>query len=216
MRSKLTAFVTVPVLALGAGMALQAQDAPTELPGQADMSRVTAGTYSTDPAHTLVEWEVSHFGFNPYIGLFGDAEGTLVIDPANIGATKLDVSVPIASLSVVSEGLREHMLRPGKDGGAPDFFGPEPGNARFVSTAVHRVDDMSAHVMGNLTMNGVTKPFDMTVTFSGAGSNPMSRAESIGFTGTATVTRSEFGIAYGVPMVSDDVELTITAAFEKQ
>ena len=216
MTRKIIALSASAALALGAGVSLNAQNAPTEMPGQMDLSRVTAGTYATDPAHTLVEWEVSHFGFNPYIGLFGDAEGTLTIDPADIAATQLDVSVPINSLAVVSEGLRDHMLRPGEDGAEPDFFGPDAGMARFVATDVRRVTNTSALASGDLTMNGVTRPLAMLVEFTGAGANPMSDAQTIGFTGTATVTRSDYGIDYAVPMVSDDVELRITAAFERQ
>ncbi|MGB3795168.1 MAG: YceI family protein, partial [Alteraurantiacibacter sp.] len=128
--------------ALGtAALALSAMAVPSfsqapQTPGIMDVSRVSGGTYTTDPAHTLVAWEVDHFGFNDYFGLFGDAEGTLTIDPANPSAASVDVSLPISSLSVVSDGLRDHMFRAGKDGASPDFFGPEPGMARFQSTSV--------------------------------------------------------------------------------
>ena len=83
---------TVPALAV--------QDSQPQLPGQMDVSRVTAGTYQTDPAHTLVGWRVNHFGFNDYFGSFGDAEGTLTMDPADPSAAKVDVTVPITSVSV--------------------------------------------------------------------------------------------------------------------
>jgi hypothetical protein len=43
-------------LALAGGTALWS--APRELPGQADRTRIAAGTYLTDPSHTLVEWRV--------------------------------------------------------------------------------------------------------------------------------------------------------------
>lgn len=200
---------TVPALAL--------QDSAPQLPGQVDVSRVSGGTYQTDPAHTLVGWTVDHFGFNDYFGLFGDAEGTLTIDPANPEDAMVDVSLPITSLAVVSEGLRDHMLRPGKDGAEPDFFGPEPGKARFQSTSVELGEDgTSAMVGGNLTMNGVTRPITIDTEFTGAGSNPMSKVETIGFEGKTTISRSAFGIDYAVPMVSDEVELEITVAFEKR
>ena len=200
---------TVPALAL--------QESAPELPGQVDVSRVSGGTYQTDPSHSLVAWSVDHFGFNDYFGLFGDAEGTLTIDPANPEDAVVDVSVPITSLAVVSEGLRDHMLRPGKDGAEPDFFGPEPGMARFQSTSVELGEDgTSAMVSGNLTMNGVTRPIVIDTEFTGAGSNPMSEVETIGFEGQTTISRSAFGVAYAVPMVSDEVELMITVAFEKR
>ncbi|MGB7417612.1 MAG: YceI family protein, partial [Erythrobacter sp.] len=107
-----------------------------EMPGQVDVSRVTAGTYELDPVHTLVEWSVNHFGFNDYFGLFGDIEGTMTLDPADIENAEFRIMVPIAQVTVASEELKDHLLRPGKDGAEPDFFGPEPGTATFTSIAV--------------------------------------------------------------------------------
>lgn len=204
------------VLALVGIAGLNAQGQPPQLPGQADASRVVAGTYTVDAGHTLVQWSVDHFGFNPYYGLFGDVEGTLQLDPANLAGTQLDVTVPITSLSVVSDGLREHMLRAGKDGGKPDFFGATPAPARFVSTQVRRTGERQAQIAGGLTLNGVTKPVTIAAEFTGAGDNPVNKKPTIGFTGTTTIKRSEFGMNYAVPMVGDEVKLNITAAFERQ
>ncbi len=209
--------ITLATTAALAAMAVPTFGQYSPLPGVVDVSRVTAGTYAADPAHTLVAWEVDHFGFNDYFGLFGDAQGTLTIDPADPAAATVDVSLPITSLAVVSEGLRDHMLRPGKDGAKPDFFGAEPGMARFRSTEVDvGRDGVSAMIRGDLTMNGTTQPVTIDTRFTGAGANPMSDARTIGFEGTTTISRSAFGIDYAVPMVSDEVELTISAAFEKQ
>ena len=193
---------------------LSAQNA--EAPGAMDASRVTAGTYAADPAHTLVEWRLDHFGFNPYFGLFGDIEGTLDLDPANLAAAKVDVQIPIAAVAVASEGLKDHLLRPGKDGGDPDFFGPEPGMARFVSTGVTPLGGTRAIINGTLTMNGKSGPVALIAQFSGAGTNPMNQAETVGFTAETTIQRSAWGIAYGIPMIGDEVDLKISAAFEKQ
>ncbi|WP_375290003.1 YceI family protein [Qipengyuania sp.] len=206
------------VLAL-AGVAVTtsgAQEVSPRAPGMIDPARVTGGTYQADAAHSLVSWRVNHLGFNDYIGLFGDVSGTLVIDPAKPQEAKVDVTVPITSVLVASSGLREHLLRAGKKGTKPDFFGPDPAPARFVSTAVRlNPGQVTAHVEGNLTLNGVTKPVELYIRFTGAGTGPMNKAETIGFEGRTTISRSEFGIGYGIPMVGDDVELTLTAAFEK-
>ncbi len=193
---------------------LSAQNA--QVPGQMDASRVTAGSYVTDPAHTLVEWSVSHFGFNPYFGLFGDIEGTLQLDPANLSAAQVDVSIPIASVAVPSEGLRDHLLRPAENGGDPDFFGANPGMARFVSTSVTPLGANRAIINGTLTMNGQTHPVALVAQFNGAGANPMSEAETVGFTAETTIQRSKWGVSYAIPMVADEVDLKISAAFEKQ
>lgn len=202
------------LMGMGGYAALEAQGT-AELPGQADPARVTAGRYTVDSGHTLVRWTVDHFGFSDYFGIFGDVTGTLDLDPANLSATRLDVTIPVSKVTVASEGLREHLLRPGKDGGKPDFFGAKPADARFVSTAVSRSGPTTANITGNLTLNGVTRPVTIAAEFKGAGAHPMNQKLNIGFKGKAAIDRTTFGIDSVVPLVSDRVELAIDVAFEK-
>lgn len=201
------------IIALVATAPLLAQSAP-QLPGQPDPTRVVAGSYTADPAHSLIAWEVNHFGFSDYIGLFGDVTGTLTIDPANISAASVDVTIPIAKVTTANAGLTEHLLRAGKDGAKPDFFGPEPSDARFVSTSVS-ASDTTAKIDGNLTLNGITKPVTLNAEFTGAGSNPANKKATVGFSATTMIKRSDFGIDTAIPLVSDEVELEIHVAFEK-
>ena len=202
---------------IAAAPAIFAQSAP-QLPGAKDPSRVTAGTYTADPNHSLIGWEVNHFGFNDYYGLFGDVAGTLVIDPANLAAAKVDVTIPVANVTTASKGLTDHLLRAGKDGGKPDFFGPAPAPARFVSTAVKvdAKDPTKAAITGDLTLNGVTRPVTFEAEFTGAGANPFNKKATIGFEAETSIKRSDFGVNYALPFVSDEVELDISVAFEKQ
>lgn len=212
---------TLP-LAAAAGLAalsigsLQAQGGPPQLPGQMDVKRAQAGTYALDANHTLVGWRVNHFGFNDYFGIFGNITGTLTIDPAAPQNAKVDITIPVAEVLTASKGLTDHLLRAGRDGGKPDFFGPNPAPAKFVSTKVEP-NGTNAKITGDLTLNGVTKPVVIDAQFTGAGNAMMPPNKlTLGFEGTTTIKRSDFGIAFAVPMVSDEVELDITAAFEKQ
>lgn len=190
-----------------------------EMPGTKDPSRVVAGTYSVDPGHTLVAWEVDHLGFTPYFGLFGDATGKLTIDPKNLAAAKVDITIPVSKVTTASAGLTKHLLAPAKEaGGKPDFFGANPADARFVSTAVKvGKDGDEAKVTGNLTLNGVTRPVTLDVEFYGAGKNPpqMGGQVGLGFEAKAKIRRSDFGVSYGLPMVSDEVKLKIAVGFFK-
>jgi polyisoprenoid-binding protein YceI len=70
--------------------------------------------------------------------------------------------------------------------------------------------------MGDLTMNGQTHPVTINAEFVGAGTHPFNQKVTVGFEGTTTINRSEWGLGGFVPLVSDAVELNITAAFEKQ
>ena len=219
-RKTLAAAATAVTLAVGTialAPALTAQGAP-EVPGAMDPSRVTAGTYATDPNHSLIAFEVNHFGFNDYSGLFGDVAGTLVIDPANLAAAKVDVTIPVANVTTASKGLTDHLLRAGKDGGKPDFFGPAPAPARFLSTSVKvdAKDKTKATITGDLTLNGVTKPVTFEAEFTGAGANPFNKKATVGFEAETSIKRSDFGVNAFIPFVSDEVELDISVAFEKQ
>lgn len=110
-------------------------------------------------------------GFSPYSGIFGDVTGTLKLDPKRLSRAQVDVRIPVSKVVTASAGLIQHLLRPGKGGAKPDFFGANPAEARFVSDAViatgHR-----AKVRGRLTLNGVTRPGTLEVTFYGAGKMP--------------------------------------------
>jgi len=199
-----------------AAVPLVAQQMPKDAPGKPDRARVVAGTYKLDPNHTLIGWRVDHLGFSDYFGVFGDSTGTLTLDPKNPAAAKVEVTIPVAKVLTASPGLNAHLLRPGKDGGKPDFFGPSPADARFVSTAVRpNKDGVSATIVGNLTLNGQTHPVSIAARFKGAGQFPGMKP-TVGFQGKATIMRSQWGIATGIPLVSDKVELDISAPFEKQ
>ncbi len=199
-------FIAVPLLA---------QSAPSA-PGAKDVARVTAGNYTADPGHTLIGWRVDHLGFNDYFGIFGSVSGTLSLDPKNPNAAKVDMTIPVGKVTTASAGLTDHLLRAGKDGGKADFFGPAPADAKFVSTKVEATGT-TAKITGDLTLNGVTKPVVLDAEFSGAGTTPamMGGKETVGFHAKTTIKRSDFGVNYGIPFVSDAVALDITVAFEK-
>ena len=213
MRKSILVIAAAGAAALSFG-ALQAQGGPPPIPGQLDASRVQAGTYKSDKNHSLVGWRVNHLGFNDYFGLFGDVDGTLTLDPANLAGAKVDATIPINPV-LASQGLHDHLLKAAPEGGKADFFGANPAPAHFVSTKV-TPNGNSARIDGNLTLNGVTKPVTINAEFTGAGNAMGSNTPTVGFEGTATIKRSDFGVSYGVPIISDEVELQLTIAFEKQ
>lgn len=187
--------------------------------GAKDVSRVTGGEYKVDHEHTMVRWEVDHLGITPYFGTFGQITGNLTLDPKNVAAAKVDITIPISKVTTASPGLTAHLLRaPAKPGDKPDFFGAAPADAKFVSTSVTPGSDSGeARITGNLTLNGVTRPVTLDVEFYGAGKAPqaMGGQEMVGFDAEAVIKRSDFGINAALPMVSDEVKLDIVAAFVK-
>ncbi|SNS40834.1 Polyisoprenoid-binding protein YceI [Sphingomonas laterariae] len=193
-----SAAVAIPVIA---------QMPPTQ-PGAKDASRVKAGTYTVDSAHTQILWEVNHLGFNDYFGIFGNPTGTLKIDPANLSAASVDIQIPINQVVTNSNGLTQHLL------GSDFFEATKFPTATFKSTSVV-VDGDDAKITGNLTIKGVTKQVVLDAEFQGAGLFAMTKKDTIGFEAETKIKRSDFGVSYGIPMVPDEVELKISVAFEK-
>lgn len=194
------ALAAVPVVA-------QIATSPAQ-PGAAIASRVVAGTYQVDPAHTQVAWEVNHMGFSILEGMFGASAGSLTIDPAKPAATKVDVTFQVDQLSVTSAAFATHLKS------NQIFDTAQYPTARFVSTAVTPRGGNRATVVGNLTIKGITKPVTLDATFVGAGTSPMGGKKlNVGFGATATVKRSDFGVGLAAPVVSDEVKLHIHAAF---
>jgi polyisoprenoid-binding protein YceI len=166
------------------------------------------GTYQIEPYHTQVVFSLLHFGLTNYYGMFSGASGTLTLDPANLADSKLDVSVPVASISTTVPLLTEELK------GHEWFDAAKFPVATFVSTAVMSTGKDSARVSGNLTLHGITRPVVLSVQLLGASVNPLSKAYSVGFEVSGTIKRGDFGINSALPAVGNDVKLRIAGAFE--
>jgi polyisoprenoid-binding protein YceI len=174
-----------------------------------DLAKITGGNYTVESTHALIGWRVNHFGFNDYFGIFGSPTGTLVLNKADPAKSSVTIDIPISGLSTASEKLTGHMK-------SKDFFNAETNpSAKFVSTMV-MVKGQAAMIHGNLTILGVTKPVVLDAKLSGAGTNMFNKKETVGFHAKTTINRSDWGMTYAVPAVSNAVELDISVAFEKQ
>lgn len=187
-----------------------AAPALSQTPPTRDPAQIQAGTYAVDPGHTQVGWRVSHMGFSNYSGGFSDVSGSLTLDPKSPGQSKLSIKIPVSSVATTSDKLTgelksDQWLDAGK---FPDMT--------FVSTKVTPEGKDKAKVAGNLTLHGVTKPVTLDVSLVGAGTNPLSKKYTVGFEATGTLKRTEFGVKTYVPLIGDDLHLTIAGAFERQ
>jgi len=168
-----------------------------------------AGSYKVESYHTQVGFSISHFGFTNYSGLFSGATGSLQLDPAKLGTSKLDISIPVDSVTTTVSKLTDELK------GDKWFDTTKFPKAIFVSTQVVPTAE-GATVTGNLTLHGITKPVVLHVRFIGAGVNPIDKAYTVGFEATGTIKRSDFGVTTYLPAVGDEVQLSIAGAFEQQ
>ncbi len=175
----------------------------------ADQPSVQSGTYAVEPFHTRLLFSVNHFGFNDYFGEFTGVAGVLKLDPKNLNASQLDITVPVENITTTNAKL-DGELR-----GADWFDAAQFPAMHFVSTKITQTGPNTAEIAGTLTLHGVSKPLILDATLTGAGVNPLDKTFTVGFRGQGHLKRSDFGVGQYVPLVSDDVNLIISAAFEK-
>ena len=189
---------------------LLASAAAAQSPASPDPATVQAGTYSLETSHARVLFAVSHMGFSTWYGDFTGATGTLVLDPKKLAGSKLDVSIPVSSVSTTNAKLDGELK------GADWFDAARYPAITFKSTKVTVTGPKTAKVTGDLTFHGVTRPVTLDAAFKAAGVNPMSKAVTVGFEVKGRLKRSDFGVKTYVPLIGDEVELTISAPFEKR
>jgi len=161
-------------------------------------------TYQLDPTHTNVLAQWSHFGFSNPFANFGDVQGTLVYDAANVAASRVEVTLPLSGLTGFSGKFDEHLR-------SADFFdAAKYPTATFRSTRVEAAGEGKLKVTGDLTIKDITRPVVLDVTLNKSGEHPMLKVPAIGFDATATIRRSDFGVGAYVPHVGDEVVLRIT------
>lgn len=161
--------------------------------------------YKIDPAHLSVAFIVNHLGFSNLIGRFNAAAGDLSFDKDAVEKSVVTVTVDTTSVDT-NHAKRDEHLR------SPDFFNvKEFPKMTFKSTKIEKTGDNAGKLYGELTMLGVTKPVVLDVTFNKEGVSPASKMETVGFSARGTVKRTDFGMKYGAPYISDDIQLLIEA-----
>ena len=175
-----------------------------------DPAAVQAGTYALETSHARVLFATSHMGFSTWYGDFSGATGSLTLDPKKPATAALDVSIPVASVSTTNTKLDGELKS------ADWFDAAKFPTISFKSAKVAPTGPTTALVTGDLTFHGVTKPVTLEATFKASGANPMSKAFTIGFEVKGKLKRSDFGVATYVPLIGDEVELIISAPFEKK
>ncbi|MBZ0218775.1 MAG: YceI family protein, partial [Fimbriimonadaceae bacterium] len=147
---------------------------------------------------------VNHISFADTRGQFRKISGTYTLDPENLDNSSAEIVVEAASVDTVDEKRDTH-LRTG------DFFDVEKFPAiTFKSTKVERTGDNTAKLTGDVTLHGITKPVTFDVVLRNAAPHPFqSEFFRTGWSATATIKRSDFGMKFGLPLIGDEVQLNI-------
>ena len=158
-------------------------------------------TFIPNADHTFVRFSYDHMGFSLQQSRFDKTTGSVTFDPvAKTGS--VDLVIDTKSVDTGSELFNGHIQ-------GTDFLDTaEFPTATFKSTSVKFDGDRPVSISGDLTLKGVTKPVTLTVTSFKHGLNMMKK-DAIGANATTTLKRSDFQMAKYVPIVADEVTVTI-------
>ncbi|WP_374470059.1 YceI family protein [Phenylobacterium sp.] len=211
--------IPAAALALAAACAALPPTAAWTQPPAKVTTTAPAGAYVLDPAHSTVAFRVRHLGLSAFAAGFDRVSGELRFDPQNPQAMGVEVAIEVASLDLPAPpaGFHDQLM------GETWFDAARHPRIAFRSTKVELTGPRTARVTGDLTLRGVTRPVVLEATFNnGYAKGEMDPgAARVGFSGRATIRRSEFGMAYGVPApgsnmgVGDEVEVAIETEWTK-
>lgn len=167
-----------------------------------------AETYALDPYHTIPHFAIEYHGYGTIMGRFDKASGKFTIDrTAKKGGLEFAIETASVNTGDSERGPRprsrdEHLR-------SPDFFNAvEFPRITFKSTNVKFSGDSPAEVEGQLTLLGTTKPLTFKIDRWVCKDHPVYKKPSCGGNASAVFKRSDFGMKYGIPSMSDEVRLT--------
>ncbi|TLY57374.1 MAG: polyisoprenoid-binding protein [Gammaproteobacteria bacterium] len=201
----------VALVAASGPQAAAAADAPAAASGAPP-----AGRYQLDKSHASLLFRVSHLGFSNYTTRFSRFDAQLTFDPAKLVASQVVVTIDATSLEM--DGAPQACL---------DIVrGPQMlDTAKFPemiykSERVQVKGSNSMEIIGKLTLHGVTRALVLNATYNGGyAGHPMDPHARVGFSAHASLKRSDFGIAFGIPAagstmgVGDPIDISIEAEF---
>jgi polyisoprenoid-binding protein YceI len=151
------------------------------------------GEYDLDPTHSGVFFQVRHLGLSNVRGTFKRFDAHLSIGD-DLDSIAVTATVDMASVDTNQPDRDQHLL-------STDFFNAtEHPEMSFRSTALRNVGGTGYELDGDLTINGVTNPITLDVEFNGTDVHPGDGRVHVGFTASAEVRRSAFGVDLNMPL----------------
>ncbi|WP_323813769.1 YceI family protein [Cellvibrio sp. NN19] len=164
-----------------------------------------ADTYEIDTkgAHASINFSIKHLGYSVLTGRFDSFNGEFTYDPAKPEASTVSVTIDTGSVNS-NHAERDKHLR------SADFLNVEKfPKATFVSKKIVLDDDKDEFdIVGDLTLNGVTKSITIEVDKVGEGKDPWGGYRA-GFSGDTEINMKDFNIKMDLGPASQTVELEL-------
>ena len=182
---RLYKFMLIRPVILAAALFLHGCYTPPDLTPPPSVS----GNYVLDPEHTSIIWIVSHIGLSNFTGRFDQIEGQLAFDGQNPAASQLDIRIQSKSVNTGLPDFDQTLAS-----GAKYFDSENHPEIRFLATDINVTGPNTGIITGDLMFRGETHPLHLDVTFNGAGKSFGHPGDTLGFSATGTLDRSNWGL----------------------
>ncbi len=157
------------------------------------------GTWAIDPTHSEVGFSIRHLMVSKVKGRFGTFSGTFVTGE-NPLESSVEASIDLGSIDTGNADRDAHVR-------SSDFFDVENHTTLTYKSTGIRVDDDGFVVDGDLTLRGITKSVPLQLEIHGFQASTPFGDTRTGFTATAEIDRSDYGISFNMPLEGGGVGL---------
>lgn len=168
-----------------------------------------------DPAHSAVNFTVTHLVISEVEGMFKEFDGTISVPGADFENAQINFTVNTGSINTNNE-MRDNHLK------AADFFDAAKfPKMTFKSKSFKKLSGNKYTLEGDLTIRDVTKSVKFDVSHGGVAKDPYGNTKA-GFKATAVIDRKAFGLAWsavteaGGAVVGSDVTIILKLQFKKE
>jgi polyisoprenoid-binding protein YceI len=155
------------------------------------VAHAESATYAIDPSHTFANWEIAHFATSTNRGRFNKTTGTVTLDKA-AKTGSLDVTVDTTSLDTGTAAFTKHIS-------SDEMLNVAAfPSAHLVASKFVFAGDKVTEIDGNLTLLGKTNPVVLKATNFNCYMSPMVKREVCGGDFDMVITRSQYGVTYGL------------------
>ncbi|WP_454046867.1 YceI family protein [Chryseobacterium sp. Marseille-Q8038] len=162
-----------------------------------------------DPTHSEITFKVKHMMISNVKGSFRTFTAEIESEDEFFANAKTTATIQTDSVFTNNTDRDNHLK-------SAEFF-----NAEVHPTITFESQALNNSIIGNLTINGITKPVTLDVDFGGINVDPWGNTKA-GFSFEGKISRKDFGLNWnaaleaGGVMVSDDVKVAGELQFVKQ
>lgn len=168
------------------------------------ISTASAEPYELDKSHTAVTFTVDHLGFSMTHGFFTEFDAEIDYDPENPENSSVVFTIDAASVNTLWAKRDEHVRN-------KDFLNVEKHpEIVFKSKSIEMTGDDTAKLTGDLTILDQTHEEVFDVTLRKSAPSPFDKTKIVsGFSASAVIDRTKYGVSYAAPVVGVEIPVTV-------